>query len=212
MSTCPPAAARYRAAAKIASEAFHGSATPSPSASTPQRSHVDGMNCIQPTAPAELGPMFCPKLDSILLIEARTCHGIPYVDPARCQSTLSAETGNCWTVAGGEVKETGTEIEPGAFGVAALGSDRGASARDPEEIEKPNTGGPAARAEPATTARPIAARTRRRISLRLVRGGARAILLQELAARAARVVPHPSSACFPPPSCPRLAALERVRA
>ena len=81
------------------------------------------MNCIQPTAPAELGPMFCPKLDSILLIEASTCHGIPYVDPARCQSTFSAETGNCCTIAGGEVKETGTEIEPGAFGVAALGSE-----------------------------------------------------------------------------------------
>src|SRR3954468_5626952 len=130
---------------------------PSPSASTPQRSHVDGMNCIQPTAPAELGPMFCPKLDSILLIEASTCHGIPYVDPARCQSTWSAETGSCCTVAGGEVKATGTEIEPGAFGVAALGSETGAVGCAPVETEKPRTGGPAARAEPATTARPIAA-------------------------------------------------------
>ena len=35
------------------------------------------MNCIQPTAPAELGPMLRPKLDSILLIAASTCHGIP---------------------------------------------------------------------------------------------------------------------------------------
>src|SRR6476660_7766664 len=130
MSTCPPAAARYRAAAKIASEAFHGSATPSPSASTPQRSHVDGMNCIQPTAPAELGPMFCPQLDSILWSEARTCNGIPYGDPARCQSTVSAETGNCCTVAGGEVKETGTEIEPGTRGGAGPGNETGASARD----------------------------------------------------------------------------------
>jgi hypothetical protein len=50
---------------------------PSPSPSIPHRSHVSGMNCIQPTAPAELGPMLRPKFDSILLIEARTCHGIP---------------------------------------------------------------------------------------------------------------------------------------
>ena len=33
-----------------------GSAMLSPSASRPQRSHVEGMNCIQPTAPGELGP------------------------------------------------------------------------------------------------------------------------------------------------------------
>ena len=35
------------------------------------------MNCIQPIAPAELGPMFVPKFDSILLIAASTCHGTP---------------------------------------------------------------------------------------------------------------------------------------
>ena len=35
------------------------------------------MNCIQPNAPAELGPMFRPKLDSTLLIEASTSQGIP---------------------------------------------------------------------------------------------------------------------------------------
>ena len=35
------------------------------------------MNCIQPIAPAELGPMFRPKFDSILLIAARTFHGTP---------------------------------------------------------------------------------------------------------------------------------------
>ena len=35
------------------------------------------MNCIQPIAPAELGPMFRPKFDSILLIAASTCHGTP---------------------------------------------------------------------------------------------------------------------------------------
>jgi hypothetical protein len=35
------------------------------------------MNCIQPRAPAELGPMFWPKFDSILLMAASTCHGTP---------------------------------------------------------------------------------------------------------------------------------------
>ena len=35
------------------------------------------MNCIHPTAPAELGPMLPPKFDSTLLIAASTCHGIP---------------------------------------------------------------------------------------------------------------------------------------
>ena len=43
----------------------------------PQRSHVSGMNCIQPTAPAELGPMLRPKFDSILLIAPSTCQGTP---------------------------------------------------------------------------------------------------------------------------------------
>ena len=35
------------------------------------------MNCIQPIAPAELGPMFRPKFDSILLIAASTFQGTP---------------------------------------------------------------------------------------------------------------------------------------
>jgi hypothetical protein len=35
------------------------------------------MNCIHPIAPAELGPMFWPKSDSILLIAASTDHGTP---------------------------------------------------------------------------------------------------------------------------------------
>src|SRR5207249_8311400 len=100
----------------MASSAFHGSATPSPFASTPQRSQVDGMNCIQPTAPAELGPMLPPKFDSILLIAARTCHGMPYVAPARSQSRCRLESGSCWRLAGGVVNETGIEIEPGTFG------------------------------------------------------------------------------------------------
>src|SRR5438128_11932959 len=111
----------------MASVAFHGSAMPSPSASTPQRNQVEGMNCIQPTAPAELGPMLCPKLDSILLIAARTCQGIPYAAPACCQIPCRVESGNRWGFAGGEVKETGTEIKPGALGAAALGKETGCS-------------------------------------------------------------------------------------
>src|SRR5436309_1504714 len=147
---------------------------PFPSASTPQRNHVSGMNCIQPTAPAELGPMFCPKLDSILLIEARTCQGIPYAAPACCQMPCRVESGNRCGFAGGEVKETGTEIEPGALGAEALGTEMCCRAACvPEEMEKPSTGGPAARAEPASNARPIPATTRRRISPRLWRDEAR---------------------------------------
>ena len=49
---------------------------PSPFASTPQRSQVEGMNCIHPIAPAELGPMLRPKFDSTLLMAASTCHGM----------------------------------------------------------------------------------------------------------------------------------------
>src|ERR671915_385555 len=101
----------------MASVGFQGSAMPSPSASSPHRSQVDGMNCIQPTAPAELGPMFCPKFDSILLMEARTCHGMPYARPAWCQRRCRLDSGRrCW-VAGGLVNEKGIEIAPGAFGV-----------------------------------------------------------------------------------------------
>src|ERR671934_128666 len=105
----------------MASWAFHGSATPSPLASTPQRSHVLGMNCIQPTAPAELGPMFRPKFDSILLIEASTCHGMPYADPAPCQSALSCwKSSDCGTAGGAEIG-VGMLIWPGWFGTDALG-------------------------------------------------------------------------------------------
>ena len=35
------------------------------------------MNCIQPIAPAELGPMLRPKFDSILLIAASTSQETP---------------------------------------------------------------------------------------------------------------------------------------
>src|SRR5438132_8594809 len=153
----------------MASAAFHGSAIPLPSASTPQRSQVDGMNCIQPTAPAELGPMFPPKLDSILLIAASTCQGMPYVDPARSRSRFRLESGSCCGLAGAMVKETGIEIEPGTFGAAALGSETLDVAPGPDETENPRTGGPDARAVPASRARPTAATTRRRIT-RLERG------------------------------------------
>jgi hypothetical protein len=47
-----PAACRYRPAAKIASTGLYGSAYPDPVASTPYFFHVEGKNCIQPTAPA----------------------------------------------------------------------------------------------------------------------------------------------------------------
>src|SRR6058998_1211470 len=91
---------------------------PLPSASTPQRSHVSGMNCIHPTAPAELGPMFRPKFDSILLIAASTCQGIPYVPPARCQSVCSAGKGRPADEPGTRYAG-GTTSEPGAFGACA---------------------------------------------------------------------------------------------
>ncbi len=48
------------------------------------------MNCIQPIAPAELGPMLRPKFDSILLIAASTGQGMPYIAPAPIHSVLSA--------------------------------------------------------------------------------------------------------------------------
>ena len=48
-----PAAWRYLAAVKIASTGLYGSATPSPLASIPHSFHVDGKNCIHPTAPAD---------------------------------------------------------------------------------------------------------------------------------------------------------------
>src|SRR5215203_5799187 len=79
----------------MASGAVQGSATPLPSASVPQRVHVDGMNCIQPIAPAELGPILRPKSDSILLIAASTGHGMPYIAPAPIQSVLSVDIGTC---------------------------------------------------------------------------------------------------------------------
>src|SRR5713101_9106704 len=124
MSVPPFAAARYRAAEKIASAGFHGSATPSPLASTPQRSHVLGMNCIHPIAPAELGPMLRPQFDSTLLMAASTCQGIPYAAPACCQSASSCGYASCSGTAGGVDSEEGTARD--GFGTRS-GSVNGAS-------------------------------------------------------------------------------------
>src|SRR3954464_14187736 len=108
----------------MASDGFHGSATPSPSASTPQRYQVSGMNCIQPIAPAELGPMLRPKFDSILLIAPSTCQGTSYAAPARCQSARSALCESCCGAAGGDMIELGTATLPATFGTSLLGSVR----------------------------------------------------------------------------------------
>ena len=54
---------------------------PSLLASTPYISQVAGMNCIQPSAPAVETLRLVPKAVSIRLIEASTCHGIPYWVP-----------------------------------------------------------------------------------------------------------------------------------
>src|SRR3954464_1037851 len=98
---------------------------PSLSASSPQRSHVEGMNCIHPIAPAELGPMLPPKLDSTLLIAASTCHGIPYAFPAACQSAWSWSGSSVYGWEAPPVQPDGTTIEPDAFGVPALGKPAG---------------------------------------------------------------------------------------
>src|SRR3954466_7670595 len=106
MSLAPPEAGGDAAAAAIASAALRGSASPLPSASVPQRSQVEGMNCIQPIAPAELGPMLRPKFDSILLIAARTFHGTPYAAPAFCQTSRSCAY-EYWTGSAGGVVHVG---------------------------------------------------------------------------------------------------------
>src|SRR5712691_514017 len=91
----------------------------------PQRSQVEGMNCIQPIAPAELGPMLRPKFDSTSLIAASTCHRIPYAAAARCQSASSWGRLSCSGTAGGLVKAVGSAIDPGPFGTSELGSEKG---------------------------------------------------------------------------------------
>src|SRR3954471_3286807 len=90
------------------------------------------MNCIQPTAPAELGPMLRPKFDSTLLIAARTCHGTPYSAPAPCQSPRSCDESNCCGTAGGggtnAVLDDQTTWKTSAVAVAAT-RERATSAR-----------------------------------------------------------------------------------
>src|SRR5205823_11425194 len=93
---------------------------PSPFASVPQRSQVDGMNCIQPIAPAELGPMLRPKFDSTLLIAASTCQRIPYAAPARCHSDASCGYVSCCGSVGGDVQASCSE--PVIPGTSAAGS------------------------------------------------------------------------------------------
>src|SRR6266513_778517 len=104
----------------MASSALHGSAMPSPFASTPQRSQVEGMNCIQPIAPAELGPMLRPKSDSILLIAASTGQGMPYIAPAPIQRVFSVDIDIC------ESPE-GSTPNAEAGGAAGVGADTGAA-------------------------------------------------------------------------------------
>src|SRR5579864_7183070 len=108
----------------MASVAFHGSATPSPFASTPQRIHVEGRNCIQPMAPAELGPMLRPKFDSILLIAASTCHGTSYWAPACCQSARSCAYGS-----GPSVVVSGASVVTSGVGTTVNVSARAPPAR-----------------------------------------------------------------------------------
>ena len=57
--------------------------------------------------------MFWPKLDSILLIEASTCHGIPYAEPACCQRTCRAESGTCCRARGREREGDGDRDRAG---------------------------------------------------------------------------------------------------
>src|SRR6266496_2728622 len=84
----------------------------------PQRAHVSGMNCIHPTAPAELGPMLRPKFDSILLIAARTDHGIQYASPACCQMLSSSAIVSCCGSSGGSASCSGKGTTPVWFGVS----------------------------------------------------------------------------------------------
>src|SRR5947209_5182222 len=79
------------------------------------------MNCIQPIAPAELGPMLRPKFDSTLLIAASTSHGIPYAEPARFQRSSSCAASSCSDCAGGASRSSGSPIDPASFGSNALG-------------------------------------------------------------------------------------------
>ena len=78
------------------------------------------MNCIQPIAPAELGPMLRPKFDSTLLIAASTSHGTPYIAPARCQIETRSGYASCSGSTGALVQSIASE--PDRLGVSADGS------------------------------------------------------------------------------------------
>src|SRR5436305_14581591 len=103
------------------------------------------MNCIQPIAPAELGPMLRPKSDSTLLIAASTCQGIPYCAPAPCQSPRSCPWSSTSGWAGGG----------GMNAVAAVGTtwDTAARAEPAGLAQHTQSAGSAARltADPAWT-------------------------------------------------------------
>src|SRR4051794_15561662 len=136
---------------------------PSPSASRPQRSQVSGMNCIQPIAPAELGPMFRPKFDSILLIAPSTCHGTAYAAPARCHSASSSLSESCCGAAGGDMIELGNATEPATFGTSLLGSVS-------TDGELGSTAKTSARATPVTSPRHRARASSARRRTELARG------------------------------------------
>src|SRR3954447_14314171 len=193
----------------MASPAAHGSAMPLPSASVPHRNQVDGMNCIQPIAPAELGPMFWPKLDSILLIAASTCHGIPYAAPARSQIGRSCSAESSSGCAGGVVKDTGTETAPGSFGVEALGSETCGVAVVSSGGAFPivNPIGGCARAVPTAIARIASAATAVRFispRLRLEAAGGARLPASRLPAARAPAAPGPRPAAAAAPRAPAL--------
>src|SRR5215475_3927995 len=73
-----PAAHRYLAAAGTASKGSMMFGGPgSPNAVMPQVSHVEGRNCIGPSAPAGDGPLLVPSPLSIWAMAARIVHDMP---------------------------------------------------------------------------------------------------------------------------------------
>ena len=108
------------------------------------------MNCIQPIAPAELGPMFRPKFDSILLIAASTFQGMPYDWPAFCQS-VSSWSYESWTGWAGRTFQVGASDRSLPFGT--VGARERRRSRDDGEGRAV-----AARATPAAKSRPTTSR------------------------------------------------------
>ena len=70
--------------------------------------------------------MFWPKFDSIRLIDASTCHGIPYAAPARCQRPWSSGKLTSCRYAGGVVKSSGSRTESSGSGSRRSGVSPGA--------------------------------------------------------------------------------------